>query len=127
MGSDQQRICMRRDTYDNLYASNPILLDGEIVFVRANDSSKIIGIKIGDGTTDFINLPDAITNKDYGDMIWNRLQVIESNMKINNCNVLSEQVSLRDELEKLRQRVTLALIWGLTGILGAFSALIMIQ
>lgn len=53
------RIQSKYDTYENWTILNPILLQGEIiVYIQENQSF----IKIGDGLTDFNNLPSLKIN-----------------------------------------------------------------
>lgn len=53
------RICQKIDIIDNWESSNPILLKGEIGLVV--DGKHDIRVKVGDGTTHFIELPYADT------------------------------------------------------------------
>lgn len=49
------RIKNKHDTDVNFIENNPILLDGEIIFVTRDNGE--IQIKIGDGITSYIDLP----------------------------------------------------------------------
>ena len=49
------RIKNKHDTHVNFTANNPVLLDGEIIFVTGDNEE--IQIKIGDGITPYIDLP----------------------------------------------------------------------
>lgn len=46
------KIQIRRDTLANWNSNNPILASGEIVFVSDNNQ-----LKVGDGASNFVNLP----------------------------------------------------------------------
>ena len=48
------RIKLKTDTEENWSLNNPVLLDGEIIIVKNQQEKKI---KIGDGTTNYSNLP----------------------------------------------------------------------
>ena len=48
------RIKHKVDTHENWTSKNPVLLNGELIFVDTTDGRKQ---KIGDGVTAYINLP----------------------------------------------------------------------
>jgi hypothetical protein len=54
-------IQLRRDTLQNWLAKNPVLANGEIALVDINNGvgEKNWVIRIGDGTTEFSNLPET--------------------------------------------------------------------
>lgn len=59
------RLKHKRDTEENWTASNPILLNGELVIIDCSDGS--IRLKIGDGTSNYASL--TFLDADLRDLI----------------------------------------------------------
>lgn len=57
------RIAMTRDTEQNWNSKNPVLLAGE--FAVVSKGGDYYGIKIGDGSTAFADLPYAFETPEY--------------------------------------------------------------
>ena len=87
------KFAPRRDTLTNWQESNPILISGEIgLIIDENNNDKVIGVKIGNGKTNFNDLENAIITKTDQDMF-------KSNVDI---KLVELQDKIRDESSLIR-------------------------
>lgn len=92
-GKTNIKFAPRRDTLTNWQESNPVLIPGEIgLIIDENNNDKVIGVKIGDGKTNFNDLENAIITKTDQDML-------KSNIEI---RLVELQDKIRDESSLIR-------------------------